>query len=146
MSIFCLRERRRRFMRKNEDRKVAEQTFLKDKGRITNKEIAGQLGVHPATIARWKKLDEWDLKLLQLVGSSEESLFGDDDFYETDLRHIALLNERIDAYLQKRELLPSEILELSEAKYHIMNCKEMIHDHMRYPAMDQYGQREQDFD
>ena len=88
-------------MRKNEDRKVAEQTFLKDRGRITNKELAGRLGVHPATVARWKKLDEWDLKLLQSVGSSEDNLLGEEDFYDTDLRHIALLNERIDS-------LPSE--------------------------------------
>src|SRR5208337_5506698 len=133
-------------MRKNEDRKVAEQTFLRDRGRISNKELAGRLGVHPATVARWKKLDEWDLKLLQSVGSSEDNLLGEEDFYDADLRHIALLNERIDAYLQKKELLPSEILELAEAKYHIMSCKEIIHDHMRYPAMDQYDQREQDFD
>jgi hypothetical protein len=133
-------------MRKNEDRKVAEETFLGDRGRITNKELAGKLGVHPATVARWKKLDEWDLKLLQSVGSSEDNLPGEEDFYDADLRHIALLNERIDGYLQKKELLSSEILELAEAKYHIMNCKEIIHDRMRYPAIDQYDQREQDFD
>jgi len=46
----------------------------------------------------------------------------------------------------KKELLASEILELAEAKHHVMNCKEIIHDHMRYPAMDQYDRREQDFD
>ncbi len=49
-------------MKKNQDRKNAEKTFLQDRGRITNKEMAKKLGVHPATIARWKKTDEWDVK------------------------------------------------------------------------------------
>jgi hypothetical protein len=40
-------------MRKNNDRKVAEQTYLSDRGRITNKELAKKLQVHPATVARW---------------------------------------------------------------------------------------------
>ena len=90
-------------MRKNEPRKIAEKTFLKDRGRITNKELAKQLGVHPATVARWKKLDEWDVKLVQSVTGGEESGAGETDFYQVDLRHIGALNERIDAYLQKKE-------------------------------------------
>ena len=134
-------------MRKNEDRKIAEQTFLKDRGRITNKDLAALLGVHPATVARWKKLDEWDLKLLQTVGSQEDAFSGEEELlYDADVRHLTLLNERLDAYLQKKELLASEILELAEAKYHIMNCKEIIHEHMRYPLMDRYDADEEGFD
>jgi hypothetical protein len=134
-------------MRKNDDRKVAEQTFLNDRGRITNKEIANKLQVHPATVARWKKLDEWDLKLLQSVSGAEESReLPDDDFFAVDLRHISLLNERIDAYLQKKELLPSEIRELAEAKYRLMTCASIVNDQTRYPMVDAFDEQEEDFD
>ena len=125
-------------MRKNEHRKTAEQTFMKDRGRITNKELAKQLGVHPATVARWKKLDEWDIKLVQSITGSEETVGVEPHFYEVDLRHINALNERIDAYLQKKELLPSEILELAQAKFHLMNCMEIINDQMRFPLIEEF--------
>jgi uncharacterized protein YjcR len=133
-------------MRKNEPRKIAEKTFLKDRGRITNKELAKQLGVHPATVARWKKLDEWDVKLVQSVTGGEESGAGETDFYQVDLRHIGALNERIDAYLQKKELLPSEILDLAQAKFHLMNCMEIVNDQMRYPPIEDYEEEDENFD
>jgi len=134
-------------MRKNDDRKQAEEAYLNDRGRVTNKELAKKLDVHPATVARWKKLDEWDLKLLQSVSEREETRTTvEEDFYSVDLRHIALLNDRIDLYLQKKELLPSEILELSEAKYHLMNCMSIIQDQTRYPMVDAFDDQEQDFD
>lgn len=133
-------------MRKNEDRKVAEQTFLRDRGRITNKELAKRLDVHPATVARWKKLDEWDMKLVQSVGAEEMTGADELDFYGTDLRHITLLNERIDSYLQKKELLPSEILELSEAKFHLMSCVEILNDQLRYPPTDEFNQVDEEFE
>ncbi len=134
-------------MRKNDDRKLAEQTFLNDRGRITNKEIAKKLQVHPATVARWKKLDEWDIKLLQSVAGVEESReFADDDFFAVDLRHISLLNERIDAYLQRKDLLPSEIRELAEAKFRLITCTSIISDQTRYPMVDAFDEQEEDFD
>jgi hypothetical protein len=134
-------------MRKNDDRKVAEQAFLNDRGRITNKEIAKKLQVHPATVARWKKLDEWDLKLLQSVSGAEQSReLADDDFFAVDLRHISLLNERIDAYLQRKDLLPSEIRELAEAKFRLITCTSIINDQARYPMVDAFDEQEEDFD
>jgi hypothetical protein len=107
--------------------------------------VAAQLEVHPATVARWKKLDEWDLKLIQAVTSPEEPQLDEQDFYETDLRHVRLLNDRIDSYLRKQELLPAEIRELAEAKYHIMNCMEIIHDQTRYPLVDNFDENDRDF-
>ena len=123
-------------MRKNDDRKRAEKVFLGDRGRITNKELAKSVGVHPATVARWRKLDEWDLKLVQSISDQEEPAHAEGDLYEVDLRQLAQLNDRIEAYLHKKELFTSEILELSQAKFHIMSCMEMIYDHMRYPLAD----------
>lgn len=130
-------------MRKNEARKIAERAFLDDRGRITNKEIAQKLGIHPATVARWKKLDEWDVKLVQSLSKFSEGQEKSEDFYAVDLRHLSLLNERIDAYLRKKELLPSEILELSEAKYHIMSCMEMINEQMRYVLSEDFPEDEE---
>ena len=133
-------------MRKNEDRKLAEKLFLDDRGRITNKELAQKLDIHPATVARWKKLDEWDLKLVQSVTAGERPERPEDDFYRLDVRHLALLNERIESYLQKKELLPSEILELAEAKFHIMNCMEIVNEQMRYSMADELDDVPEDFD
>lgn len=133
-------------MKKNEHRKLAEKTFLDDRGRITNKDLADRLGIHPATVARWKKMDEWDLKLVRSVTSHENSAASDDDFFQVDLRHIGLLNERIDLYLQKKELLPSEILELAEAKFHLMNCMEIIDGRSLYPRIDAFDQVEKEFE
>ena len=129
-------------MRKNEDRKQAEQRFLRDRGRVTNKELAKALGVHPATVARWKKLDEWDVKLVQSISTPQEAVAGDDDFFEVDLRQLNQLNDRIDGHLQKKELLPAEILDLAQAKFHIMSCMEIIRDHMRYPPTDTWYEEE----
>ncbi len=116
-------------MKKNQDRKVAETKFLEDKGRITNKEMAKTLGVHPATVARWKKADEWDIKLMQSLSQPEPRISHDQNVYRTDLDHIRLLNERIDSYLARRDLLSSEILELSQAKLNLINCLEIIGEH-----------------
>jgi hypothetical protein len=132
-------------MKKNEHRKMAEKTFLGDRGRITNKELAKQLGVHPATVARWKKLDEWDMKLVQSVTGSGDVFGKEEDLYASDMRHIGLINEHIEQYLQKKELLPSEILELAEAKYHVINCMEMIQEQMRSLNND-FSDENRDFD
>jgi hypothetical protein len=133
-------------MKKNDDRKTAETTFLNDRGRITNKELAKKLGVHPATVARWKKLDEWDLKLIQTVSGSQQTKVVEDEFFNNDLRHIAVLNDRIELYLQKKELLPSEILELAEAKYHILSCIQIINDQLSYSNQDDYDLRDDDYE
>lgn len=131
-------------MKKNEDRKLAERIFVSERSRITNKELAKRLGVHPATVARWRKLDDWDGKLAEVEVMTEEQKMERDDFYEVDLRHIRLLNERIDAYLHRKELLPSEIRDLAEAKFHIMSCVEIIHDQVRYPLTDQFEEQGSD--
>lgn len=126
-------------MKKYEDRKEAEKIFLEERGRVTNKELAHRLKIHPATVARWRKVDEWDLKLVQAVATPSRPAAQEEDYYEADLRHLRMLNERIEAYLQKRELLPSEILELAEAKFQIMNCMELVFDQMRYPPPEQFS-------
>jgi hypothetical protein len=119
-------------MKKNQDRKNAEKAFLKDRGRITNKEMAKKLGVHPATIARWKKADEWDLKLIQSITDQNTSDAGEEDFLKIDIKHLSLLNDRIETHLQKKELLSSEILELSQAKLNIISCIEILNEQLKY--------------
>jgi uncharacterized protein YjcR len=129
-------------MKKNQDRRMAERRFLDDRGRITNKELAHQLGLHPATIARWKKLDDWERKLMAHLTSGQAPEAEEEDFYTVDMRHLKALNDRIDSYLQRKELLPSEILELAEAKYRLMHCMEIINDRLRYPVVDEYTREE----
>jgi hypothetical protein len=135
-----------RNMKKNEDRKLAEDAFLEERGRITNKELAARLNVHPATIARWRRLDDWDMKLVRAVSAPDEIAPDEEEPFLVDLRHIRLLNDRIDTYLNRKELLPSEIRELAEAKYHLMNCTEIIRDQMTFPFMEDYTENGSDFD
>jgi uncharacterized protein YjcR len=135
-------------MKKNQDRKNAEKTFLQDRGRITNKEMAKKLGVHPATIARWKKTDEWDVKLIQTISDINDSdTTEEEDSFNTDMRHLNLLNDRIEARLQKKELASSEILELSQAKLNIISCIEILNDQLKYSDIRKIQLREnQEFD
>lgn len=133
-------------MKKNEHRKLAEKAFLDDRGRITNKDLAERFGIHPATVARWKKMDEWDLKLVRSVTSQDDAGSSADDDFQVDLRHINLLNERIDVYLQKKELLPSEILQLAEAKLHLMNCMEIMDGRSFYPRIDGFDKIDNEFE
>ncbi len=132
-------------MKKNEDRKVAERMFLQDRGRISNKELAQKLEVHPATVARWKKIDEWEVKLVQAVSEPGPTPEPETGMYEKELRHLALLNEKIDAYLERKDLLPSEIRDLAEAKYKIINSLEIIQDRLNYEHMESFPD-EQDFE
>ncbi|MGC8602579.1 MAG: phage terminase small subunit-related protein [Desulfomonilaceae bacterium] len=119
-------------MKKNQDRKNAEKVFLKDCGKITNKEMAKKLGVHPATIARWKRADEWDLKLIQTITDKNNSELGEEDFLKIDMKHLNMLNEQIEAHLQRKDLLSSEILELSQAKLNVISCIEILNEQFKY--------------
>ncbi len=125
-------------MKKNEDRKVAERLFLQDRGRISNKELAHKLEVHPATVARWKKIDEWEVKLVQAVSEPGPIPEPETGLYDKELRHLALLNEKIDAYLERKDLLPAEIRDLAEANYKIISSMEIIHDRVAYEHMDSF--------
>ncbi len=115
-------------MRKNHDRKLAEKLFLEERGRISNKELSMKLGVHPASVARWKKMDGWDIKLVKEVSEPTRqhdpvtgTLYG-------EFRHLALLNEKIETYLQRRDLVSAEIRDLADAKFYILNCLEILYD------------------
>ena len=48
---------------KKDERFRAEKMFLKQKGKITNREIAKVVGVNALTVGRWKKEDKWADKL-----------------------------------------------------------------------------------
>lgn len=48
---------------KKEARIQAEKLFLKQGGKITNREIAKAVNVNPLTVGRWKREDDWDAKL-----------------------------------------------------------------------------------
>ncbi len=50
-------------MMKKEARLLAENMFLAARGRITNKEIAQALHVNALTVGRWRREDQWDVRL-----------------------------------------------------------------------------------
>jgi hypothetical protein len=48
---------------KKDTREKAEELFLQADGKVTNVGIAKVLQVHPLTIGRWKRTDQWESKL-----------------------------------------------------------------------------------
>lgn len=48
---------------KKEARAQAEKLFVKSKGKMTNRDIAKEVGVNALTIGRWKRENDWDSKL-----------------------------------------------------------------------------------
>lgn len=48
-----------------EARTKAESLFLQTQGKISNVEIAKQVGAHPITVGKWKRQDDWTGKLAQ---------------------------------------------------------------------------------
>lgn len=48
---------------KKEARTKAEKLFRQSGGKASNKQVADKLGVHPLTVGRWKKQDNWAAKL-----------------------------------------------------------------------------------
>ena len=83
-------------LKKNHDRKLAEELFLIERGRISNKELSIRLGVHHASVARWKKIDEWEIKLLQEVSQPNFQHDPVTSSLDGEFRQIALLNDRIE--------------------------------------------------
>jgi uncharacterized protein YjcR len=50
---------------KKDARQQAERVFLDAAGKISNVDIAKQVGVNPLTVGKWKKADDWTAKLTE---------------------------------------------------------------------------------
>jgi hypothetical protein len=71
----------------------AEELFIQAGGRITNVEIAKALQVHPLTVGRWKRADQWASKL------QERRDAGVKEFVAPATRKKAALEQALKLYL-----------------------------------------------
>ncbi|AFM26891.1 phage terminase small subunit-related protein [Desulfomonile tiedjei] len=115
-------------VRKKAARDKAIKLYLDADGNITNKDLAKRVGVSPATISKWKLLDNWIEKI-----EPEEEGIEEIEQPETDLdmgelaspEQIIRLNRRIDSLLERDYLTASEVAALAEAKSDLLAAVEI---------------------
>jgi hypothetical protein len=118
-------------VRKKAARDKAIKIYLEAGGNITNKDLAKKTGVSPATISKWKLLDNWIAKIEP--DEDEELLTEEIEEVETDLdigelaspEQIIRLNHRIDTLLQRDYLTAAEVAALAEAKSDLLAAVEI---------------------
>jgi uncharacterized protein YjcR len=104
--------------------------YMEAAGNITNKDLAKRVGVSPATISKWKLVDNWIDKLTP----EEEVMEAPVEIREArdlDIGELASpeqiidLNRRIDILLKRDYLSASEIADLAEAKSDLLDAVEI---------------------
>ncbi len=117
-------------VRKKAARDKAIKIYLEASGNITNKDLAKKVGVSPATISKWKQLDNW---IAKIEPEEEEEVAGEVERPETDLdvgelaspEQIIRLNRRIDSLLERDYLTAAEVAALAEAKSDLLAAVEI---------------------
>jgi uncharacterized protein YjcR len=118
-------------VRKKAARDKAIKIYLEASGNITNKDLAKKVGVSPATISKWKQLDNW---IAKIEPEEEEEVPAEEvERPETDLdvgelaspEQIIRLNRRIDTLLQRDYLTAAEVAALAEAKSDLLAAVEI---------------------
>lgn len=116
-------------VRKKAARDKAFKQYLEAGGNITNKDLARKVGVSPATISKWKEQDGW-IKQIEAPMMEEEF----EDAMETreqpelDIGELASpeqiieINRRIDDLLRRDYLTASELADVAEAKFNLLEA------------------------
>jgi uncharacterized protein YjcR len=104
--------------------------YMEAAGNITNKDLAKRVGVSPATISKWKLVDNWIDKLTPeeevMEAPVEVKEARDLDIGElASPEQIIELNRRIDSLLKRDYLSASEIADLAEAKSDLLDAVEI---------------------
>jgi len=113
-------------VRKKAARDKALQIYLQAEGNITNKELAKQAGVSPATVSKWKEQDDWDDQLI--LSRGDDIRAAEREEREIDIaelvspEQIVEINRRIDNLLTRDYLTASEIAELATAKSDLLEA------------------------
>lgn len=116
-------------VRKKAARDKALKIYQDAGGNVTNKDLATRVDVSPATISKWKLVDNWIEKLTR-----EEPLENPveaQEVKELDIGELASpeqiieINRRIDSLLKRDYLSASEIADLAEAKSDLLDAVEI---------------------
>ncbi len=125
-------------VRKKAHRDKALKLFLDSGGNITNKELAQRVGVSPATIAKWKDLDNWS-KQAKAAPPAEKKApvtpakapVPEKKAPAIDIRqlaspeHLIEINDRIKTLLDREHLTPAEVAGLARAKRDVIDAVEL---------------------
>lgn len=113
-------------VRKKAARDKAYALYMDAEGNVSNKDLALKVGVSPATISKWKEQDGWfhmiDSEEVELPEEAEDLPAGEKEVLDVSFgqlaspEHILLLNQKIEAQLQREHLSAAEIADLAEAK------------------------------
>ena len=106
-------------VRKKAARDKAVKLYMEVGGNVTNKELAKKVGVSPATISKWKRIDGWIDHLTPSEVEACAELKEEDEFDIGELvsaEQITQINHRIDSLLKRDYLTASEVADLAEAK------------------------------
>ncbi|MCA1961871.1 MAG: hypothetical protein LDL33_13895 [Desulfomonile sp.] len=130
-------------VRKKAQRDAALKLFLESGGRITNKEMAKTVGVSPATIAKWKNVENWPEQVAAapaapaapVVAASEAASEAVPAEAKAELEldmgdlvspeQIIRINQRIDVMLERDYLTAEDIADLAEAKREALEAVEI---------------------
>ncbi len=109
-------------VRKKEARDQALKLFMEAFGNITNKELAEEVEVSPATIGKWKEQDNWNEKLREPRRPfGPEKVRGELDWNElANPSQIIEINRKIDSLLKREHLSADEVADLAAAKSELL--------------------------
>jgi hypothetical protein len=117
-------------VRKKAARDKAFNLYMDAGGNITNKDLALQVGVSPATISKWKEVDDWIEEIAQQDEEPEEE-FEEEEVPDLDMGDLAApeqiihINRKIDAVLMRDHLSAEEIAHLADAKSDLLEALEI---------------------
>jgi uncharacterized protein YjcR len=117
-------------VRKRAARDKAFKLYMDEGGNITNKELALHVGVSPATISKWKEVDDW---IDQIAQEAEESYEEAEEAEVPDLdmgdlaapEQIIQINRKIDLLLAREHLSAEEIAHIADAKSDLLEALEI---------------------
>ena len=117
-------------VRKKDARDKAFKVYMDEGGNITNKELALQVGVSPATISKWKEVDGWIDQIAQQVAEPEEEA-EEAEVPDLDMGDLAApeqiiqINKKIDLLLAREHLSAEEIAHIADAKSDLLEALEI---------------------
>ena len=119
-------------VRKKAARDKAFKLYVDSGGSVTNKDLARRVDVSPATISKWKELDNWSEKLMaEPEPVAEPAAPKSAEEVELDMNELASpeqiiqINRRIDTLLKREHLSTSEVADLAEAKSDLLEGVEV---------------------
>ncbi|MFH1115344.1 MAG: phage terminase small subunit-related protein [Pseudomonadota bacterium] len=119
-------------VRKKDARDKAFRLYMEEGGNITNKDLAVEVGVSPATISKWKEVDGWIDHITEEVAEElEEDEEEEAEVPDLDMGDLAApeqiiqINKKIDLLLARPHLSAEEVAHIANAKSDLLEALEI---------------------